>query len=237
MPHLTKQRIPIMIDGPLNTEYRKIERSFMHPDVDSNYLGLAQTGRRLLSISKVKPAIEYADTLLDDEESVVLVTLFDESMEIMKKYYKDRGCYIHGGMSDKAKQKAIDDFQTGKKNVCCINLLAGGIGVTLTQAHNMIIFDFDWTPANMTQVEDRICRTGQGEHCNIFYLVHERSLFDIVFMGMLSEKSRNIDLVVDAADNTMDMREMKASENLGAGGAKEFIERLQALAMKRRLGV
>lgn len=237
LQHLTKQRIPIMIDGPLNKDYQRIERSFLHPDDDFNYLGLAQTGRRFLSLSKVKPAIEYADTLLDAEESVVLVTLFEESMEIMKTYYKDKGCYIHGGMSDEAKQKSIDDFQTGKKNVCCINLLAGGIGVTLTQAHNMIIFDFDWTPANMKQVEDRICRTGQGEHCNIFYLVHERSLFDTVFMSMLTDKSQNIDLVVDAADNTMDLREMNQSENLGAGGAKEFIERLQALAMKQRRGV
>ena len=239
LKHLTKQRIPIMIDGPLNKEYQKIERSFMHldVDVDSNYLGLAQTGRRLLSLSKVKSAIEYADTLLDAEESVVLVTLFDESMEIMKKYYKDRGCYIHGGMSDKAKQKAIDDFQAGKKKVCCINLLAGGLGVTLTQAHNMIIFDFDWTPANMKQVEDRICRTGQVEHCNIFYLVHQRSLFDAVFMEMLSIKSGNIDWVVDAADNSMELRGMKESENLGAGGAQEFIERLQALAMKRSRGM
>ena len=57
------------------------------------------------------------------------------------------------------------------------------------------------------------------------------------FMSMLTDKSRNIDLVVDVADNTMDLREMNQSENLGAGGAKEFIERLQALAMKRRQGV
>ena len=40
-------------------------------------------------------------------------------------------------------------------------VIAGGLGLTLTRAHNMIICDYDWTPSNMVQVEDRICRSGQ----------------------------------------------------------------------------
>ena len=116
-------------------------------------------------------------------------------------------------MTDKAKQQAIDDFQSGRKKVCVINLIAGGVGVTLTKAHNMIVCDYDWTPANMVQVEDRICRAGQLECCNIYYLYCEKALLDRAFISMITHKSENIDRVVDNSENTNDFEKSK-NENM-----------------------
>jgi hypothetical protein len=110
-------------------------------------------------------------------------------------------------MTDKAKQQAIDDFQSGKKHVCALNIIAGGVGVTLTRAHDMVICDYDWTPSNMAQVEDRICRAGQTEGCNIHYIYCENSILDTTFVNMITSKSANIDKVVDGAENTMDLSE------------------------------
>ena len=105
--------------------------------------------------------------------------------------------------------------------------MAAGVGITLTKAHTMVICDYDWTPANMTQVEDRICRTGQGEHCNIFYICHEGAILDQIFLQMITDKSSNIDRVVDAAENTVDLVRMKHSDP--AGMAKNsFLAALKA---------
>lgn len=229
LPNLTKQRLPIVIEAPLSKDYRDIEKRLHHMEDGDTYMALAMTGRRHLSKCKADAAIEFADTLLEGDEPVVLVAEFNETLDKMMEHFGDNACCIRGGMTDSAKQQAVDDFQSGRKKVCCINLIAAGVGITLTKAHNMVICDFDWTPANMTQVEDRICRTGQNEHCNIFYICHEKAILDDIFMEMITDKSANIDKVVDNAENTVDLVGMKEGGTTEApAGAAAFIERLKA---------
>lgn len=79
----------------------------------------------------------------------------------------------------------------------------------------------------MTQVEDRICRTGQDKPCNIFYILHSKAVLDDIFLQMLTSKSANIDQVVDQVENTVDLVGMKES-----GAANDFLTRL-----KKKVGV
>lgn len=224
LPHLTKQRQFIPLDAPLPREYKAIEKRLMNMDDGDTYMGLAMTGRRLLSECKVASAIDLAESFTDADESVVIVTQFDDTMDKLMAKFGDDACCIRGGMSDKAKQQAIDDFQSGAKKVCCLNTIAGGVGVTLTKAHNMVICDFDWTPANMIQVEDRICRSGQKECCNIFYLHFEDALLDETFIDMITDKSANIDRVVDNAANTVDLASAKSDSSAYLDLLKKKIE-------------
>lgn len=229
LPNLTKQRTPIFIDTPLSKEYRDIEKRLHKMEKGDTYMALAMTGRNALSKCKVDSAIEFADTLLEADKPVVLVAEFNETLDRMLEYYGDKACCIRGGMTDAKKQAAIDAFQSGEKQVCCINLIAAGVGITLTNSCNMVVCDYDWTPANMTQVEDRICRTGQNEHCNIFYICHDKAILDDIFIEMITDKSANIDKVVDNAENTVDLVSMKEGEDGERNkGAEEFIARLKA---------
>ena len=207
LPDLTKQRTYIPMEST-SREYKSIEKRIHDMDTKKDtYMGLAMTGRRVLSKEKIAPSVDLAESILAEDKSVVIVSNFDETLDTIMKKFGDDCCCIRGGMTDTAKQQAIDDFQSGRKHVCALNIKAGGVGVTLTKAHDMIICDYDWTPANMSQVEDRICRTGQKEHCNIHYIYCENSILDTTFVQMISAKSANIDMVVDNADNTMDLSE------------------------------
>ena len=224
LPNLKKQRMPIIINEPLSREYKEIESRLHKMLDDDTYMGLAMKGRNALSKCKVRSAIDFAETILEGGELVVIVTEFNDTMEKIMKHFGNKACCIKGGMSDAEKQRAIDDFQNGEKEVCCINLIAAGVGITLTKAHNMVICDFDWTPANMTQVEDRICRAGQNEQCNIYYICHEMSILDDIFLEMITKKSANIDKVVDNAENSVDLVGMRNNEK----GTVSFIEKLKA---------
>ena len=169
-------------------------------------MGLCMQGRNLLSEAKAKSVIEFTDSMIADGRSVVIVAGFSNTLDILKEHYKDNISIIRGGMSDKKKQKAIDDFQSGKNTICAMNIIADGVGVTLTKAHDMIMVDYDWTPSNMKQAEDRIVRTGQTENlCNIYYMYCQHSALDEYFTGMLSEKSSNIDSVIDNDDNSLNL--------------------------------
>lgn len=205
LPNLIKQRtfIPIKASSP---EVRDIENRMEELCDNDTFMGLAMTGRRLMSEKKVNDCVEMANTLLEAEESVVIVSEFKDTIEKIKEIYKDDCCVIAGGMSDKAKQQSIDDFQSGKKHICAVNTVAGGMGITLTKSSNMIICDFDWTPANMIQVEDRICRAGQENPCNIYYLYGDDCVLDKYFVDMITDKNGNIDLVIDNAENGMNLK-------------------------------
>lgn len=206
LPNLTKQRLFIPTEST-SREYKDIEKRLSNMSKGDTYMGLAMTGRNVLSREKVKPAIDYAESLLAEDRSVVIVSNFNETLDTVMEKFKEDCCCIRGGMSDAEKQRAIDDFQNGRKRVCALNIVAGGVGVTLTKAHDMVIVDYDWTPSNMSQVEDRICRAGQTEGCNIHYIYCENSVLDMTFVDMITGKSANIDMVVDGAENTMNLSE------------------------------
>lgn len=230
LPNLTKQRIFIPTETT-SREYKEIEKRLHDMGDDETYMGLAMTGRHVLSKEKVKPAIDLAESILSEDKSVVIVSNFNETLDTIVDKFGDDCCTIRGGMSDSAKQQAIDDFQSGRKHVCALNIIAGGVGVTLTKAHDMVICDYDWTPSNMAQVEDRICRAGQTEGCNIHYIYCENSVLDTTFVDMITSKSANIDKVVDGAENTMDLSNgvsfMKALQSRIEGDEKSEKKRMK----------
>lgn len=209
LPDLTKQRVFIPAEAT-SKEYFRLEKRLSDPELDTDtFMGTAMSARRVLSKDKVKFAIDMAESFLEENRSVVIVSNFNETLDTLQEKFGDDCCTIRGGMSDAQKQKAIDDFQSGGKRICALNIIAGGVGVTLTKAHDMIILDYDWTPSNMAQVEDRICRAGQKEACTINYIYCENALVDSLFVDMITEKSMNIDRVVDNIDNTMNLADTK----------------------------
>lgn len=234
LPHLTKQRQFIPIAPKFKKEYIDIEKRLYFPEPDDTYMGLAMTGRKLSSQYKVQTAIELAESLINSDESVVIVTNFIETADILKNHFKDKACEIRGGMSDKDKQNAIDDFQSKKKTVCILNMMAGGVGITLTASHTMIMVDYAWLPSDMTQVEDRICRSGQTENCMIYYIYCENSILDNIFIEMISDKSANIDAVVDNVENTFNLSEEKLANSTYIDLLKSKIKETKPKAKRGR---
>jgi SNF2 family DNA or RNA helicase len=72
------------------------------------------------------------------------------------------GWDIISGDTDAAeRQRIVKDFQAGKLQGVGLSIQAGGVGLTLTKAAQVLFVDLDWVPANNTQAEDRVCRIGQ----------------------------------------------------------------------------
>ena len=136
--------------------------------------------------------------MISDGKKVVIVTCFKEVVKAIEKAFSGNVVKLVGGMTDEQKDKAILEFQEGKPQVMAMNIVAGGVGVTLTKAYNMVINDFDWTPGNLTQAEDRICRGGQvEEYCNIYYLYASGADMDEVFADTLTSKFDTINATID----------------------------------------
>lgn len=199
LPHLKKQRIVTPVEVDLR-EYHYEISEYLNNRTNKNAEDLARLmrARKILATQKVGESIDFAKNLILEDKKVVIVTCFTEVVKAVEKAFKGNVVKLVGGMSDEAKDKAITEFQQGVPQVMVMNIVAGGVGVTLTKSYNMVINDFDWVPGNLTQAEDRICRGGQTEeYCNIYYLYASGADMDEVFADTLTSKFSTINTTVD----------------------------------------
>ena len=69
------------------------------------------------------------------------------------------------------RQKAVDDFQSGRVEVFLISLKAGGTGLNLTTADTVVHYDPWWNPAAQAQATDRAHRIGQTKPVFVYNLI------------------------------------------------------------------
>lgn len=199
LPEKTRSFIPVDIDKRtyMNKvqEYMTGRGGFKHRGQHLMYLNAM---RHTLAKEKVPHTIKLAENLLDQNKPVVIFTNYTFVVNEFKKRFK-QAVTITGEDSKEARNQAVDDFQSGKTNIIVCNLVAGGVGLTLTAARNMLINDFDWTPSNHTQAEERIYRIGQTQDVVIEY-VYSEGTFDEKMATMLEEKIVNINKIIDDSD-------------------------------------
>lgn len=71
-------------------------------------------------------------------------------------------CRIDGGVSQTDRQQQIKAFNTEKDvKLFLLSTRAGGLGINLTAADTVVIFDSDWNPQQDLQAQDRAHRIGQ----------------------------------------------------------------------------
>lgn len=115
--------------------------------------------RKASSIGKVETAIEIAEELIENGQSVVLFTAFVESAKALAQQLG--AGLITGEQSAETRQAFIDSFQAGELPAMVCTLGAGNVGITLTKAQTVIMVDRPWTPGDAVQAEDRLHRIGQ----------------------------------------------------------------------------
>jgi len=157
--------------------------------------------RHMLSEAKIGATIELAENILESNEPVIIFTNFNIVVDSLLEYFGDRSVKLTGSCSLKARQAAIDSFQNGNKDVFISNLLAGGVGITLTRANQIIVNDFDWTPANHAQGEDRIHRIGAKQKCTIQYVYASSAEVDEKMAEILAQKLSIISTVIDGGND------------------------------------
>ncbi|XP_009966520.3 DNA excision repair protein ERCC-6-like [Tyto alba] len=70
------------------------------------------------------------------------------------------------------REKRINAFQSNKDySVFLLTTQVGGVGITLTAASRVVIFDPSWNPATDAQAVDRAYRIGQKENVVIYRLI------------------------------------------------------------------
>ena len=108
--------------------------------------------------------------VLETGQKVIVFTNFTQGLRQHKQTLGDIAVSIEGSDSPEARQQAVERFQDDPAvRVILCNLIAGGVGITLTAGTHVIFQDLDWVPANHAQAEDRCYRMGQTKSVTVEY--------------------------------------------------------------------
>lgn len=207
LPNIKKQRQAIPVDVNLKAYHKAIE-DFLKKRGTNEALVALTKAKQVVAIQKAKDSIEFASDMIEQDKKVVIVTCYTEVVEQVMKNIK--GCLkIVGGMSDKAKNEAIEQFQNGNAPAIVINVVAGGVGITLTASSTMIINDIPWTTGELEQAEGRIWRSGQKETAMVYYMMANNCVMDEKLINTIVYKSQTINDAIDGgAGEEIDLRKL-----------------------------
>ena len=95
------------------------------------------------------------------------------------------------------RQPLVDRFQNDADvRVFIANIIAGGTGLNLTAATQVVFNDLDWVPTNHWQAEDRAYRIGQTRTVNVTYFVARDTIDDFV-QAVLETKAALVNAIVE----------------------------------------
>jgi len=134
---------------------------------DTEFLARLTKVRTALHKAKHKAVEERIRDVVAAGEKVVVFTCFSEGIARHKKKLGESAVTITGSDTPGKRMDAVDRFQSDDTvRVALCNIIAGGVGFTLTAGTRVIFQDLDWVPANHAQAEDRCYRLVQVKTCD-----------------------------------------------------------------------
>jgi SNF2 family DNA or RNA helicase len=134
---------------------------------------------------------ELLQEAFDSNHKVVIYSQYLKMISIISEYLTDLnvGHVVLTGQS-RDRGKIISQFQTDPNSKVFVgSLLAGGIGIDLTAASEVIHFDRWWNASKENQATDRVHRIGQVRNVQVLKLVCRGTLEEKIDSLIKSKQS------------------------------------------------
>ena len=148
-----------------------------------NHPGLVTGDTRVLAgrSGKLDVCTEILGDNLRTGSPTLVFTQYRETGELLVRHFAEQlavdAPFFHGGLSASRRDELVAAFQSGEgPGLMVMSLKAGGLGLTLTRACDVIHFDRWWNPAVEAQASDRVHRIGQKRPVTITTLTSATSL-------------------------------------------------------------
>jgi SNF2 family DNA or RNA helicase len=189
------------------TRLHQFASSFVESSVDE------ATGEVIYTLSE--PSCKV-DALMEDiaegdfgDDSVAVCAVSRQLIELLSARMTKAGIehgLITGAQSEDERQKAIDDFQSGRIKWILFTAQAGGVGVTLTTGRRLVMLQRPWSLVDHKQALDRIHRIGSEIHDSVIIMdyVTEGTIEERV-LQVLETKADNFEQIVKDKDKLLSL--------------------------------
>jgi superfamily II DNA or RNA helicase len=198
------ERLPTMTNmdrrGAIVATITRLKQICNHP---AHFLG---DGSRLEGRSgKLTRIDELLDDAFEVGDRVIAFTQYVEMGYLVQRHLANRTRlsvpFLHGSVPKRQRDKLVDDFQSGAVPLLLVSLKAGGSGLNLTAANQVIHIDRWWNPAVEDQASDRAWRIGQTSTVFVHRLATRGTIEERVDV-LLEEKRMLADSVIGTGDGT-----------------------------------
>jgi SWI/SNF-related matrix-associated actin-dependent regulator 1 of chromatin subfamily A len=170
--------------------------------------------RQALAFAKTTATLDFVRGAIDQGEKVIVFSCFDDPIQKLATELGPAAVVVTGKTPSDRRQELVDRFQQEDgARVFVANIIAGGTGLNLTAATQVVFNDLDWVPANHWQAEDRAYRIGQTRTVNVTYFVARDTIDDFV-QAVLENKAALVNAIVEG-------------EALAAGSGGDVLDELQ----------
>jgi len=127
--------------------------------------------------AKLDLLMEMLPEQLEEGRRILVFSQFTKMIGLIEKELTARKIeYSKLTGQTKKRDEAIERFKSGEADVFLISLKAGGVGLNLTEADTVIMYDPWWNPAAEMQAADRAHRIGQDKPVFVYKLMTENTV-------------------------------------------------------------
>ncbi|KAG6861084.1 hypothetical protein C0995_004021 [Termitomyces sp. Mi166 len=204
---LVKEDMSVMTDAELQVfcATYKSTRKYLHDE------------KCYLDAGKVQVLLKLLDEYSKEGRKVLVFSQFTQILDILQAIFKHNSInysVLTGSTPVDVRQTLVDEFTEDESiPVFLLSTKAGGMGINLTAASVVIMFDQDFNPHNDRQAQDRAYRIGQKRDVDVVKLISKGTIEED--MLKLGETKLALDEAVagDMEENgeSAPEREMKTS--------------------------
>jgi SNF2 family DNA or RNA helicase len=153
---------------------------------------------------KAEKTFSIIEQIFEQDEKAIIFTQYKEMGDLLVRMLKDElkidVPFFHGSVSRTQRDQMVEKFQSDDSiKLMIISLKAGGTGLNLTAATNVIHYDLWWNPAVEDQATDRTYRIGQTHNVIVHRLI-TLGTFEEKIDEMLKSKKELADLTVSTGE-------------------------------------
>ncbi|KAH9766621.1 Chromatin remodeling factor18 [Citrus sinensis] len=158
--------------------------------------------------AKIPAVLDYLETVIEAGCKFLIFAHHQPMLDAIHQLFLKKKVHcirIDGGTPPASRQALVTEFQE-KDDVkaAVLSMKAGGVGLTLTAASTVIFAELSWTPGDLIQAEDRAHRIGQVSSVNVYYLLANDTVDDIIW-DVVRSKLENLGQVLDGHENILEV--------------------------------
>ena len=132
----------------------------------------SEVARSISDSAKRSRLLEMVTELIAENRRILVFSQFTTMLDLIAADLKKLNTpYVMLTGQTKDRATVLDAFQNGEAPVFLLSLKAGGVGLTLTKADTVLLYDPWWNPAVERQAMDRAHRIGQDKPVFVHRLV------------------------------------------------------------------
>lgn len=150
---------------------------------------------------KYEQFLDLLTETIESGEKVLVFSQFTSMLDIIQKELEKRKVnFLRLDGSTKNRQDVVDKFNEDENvKLFLISLKAGGVGLNLTSASTVFLYDPWWNPMVEQQAIDRTHRIGQKKRVNIYKFITRNSIEEKI-LKLQERKGNMFENLVSADD-------------------------------------